>query len=189
MLRGVVVIGGILLVAGVIAELVAPGLVEDRIEETVRARTDDQARVDAYVAGSPFLPRLVLDGELERIEVTLEEVAGRQLVVGTVALSADRIELDRGALARGEVEITGIDTGRVTVLVDQEELSRALGVELDPGAMELAGRALEVAGRRALELPLEEVMPCQPDLDVDPPDIRLHCTFDEVPEVLRSGGD
>lgn len=189
MLRGLVVVGGLVLVVGVVAELAAPRLVEAGIEETVRSHTDDAARVEARAAGSPFLPRLLLDGVVERVEVTLTELGGQQLAVGTVSLTADGIQLDRAAMYRGEVEVTAIDTGTVTLLLDEAELSDALGVpiDLDPRVVELAGTALEIAGRGVLDVPLDaEVMPCTPELEVEPPYVRLSCTFDEIPGVLRT---
>jgi hypothetical protein len=191
-LRGVVVVVGLVVVLGVVAELAAPGLVEDGIEETVRARTDGRAEVEASAAGSPFVPRLLLDGVVERIDVTLQEVAGRELTSATVAMSAEGIRLDRGALARGEVVITDVEAGQVMLELDQDELIDALDLpfELDPRALEVAGGALEVAGRQVVDLAVPPgLLPCAPELAVDSPDIRFSCTFDELPDMLRGEMD
>lgn len=189
MLRGLLMVAGLGLAVGVAGELVAPGLVEARIEDTVRAHTDEQAAVEAHASGRPFLPRLLLDGRVEGVEVTLREVAGAELTIGTAAVGAEGIHLDRGAMYRGEVRITEVERGTATILIDQAELAEGLGgpVDLDPELVELAGSALRVAGTTVLDVPVDtQLMPCSPDLEVDPPQLRLRCTFAGVPGLLRS---
>lgn len=182
--------GVLMAVVGVVAELVAPGLVEAGIEETVRSNTREVAHVEARATGSPFLPGLLLAGEIERIEITLRELVGQQLDIGTVSLRADGIRLDRGAMYRGDVEVDDIDRGRVVVELEEQELSQLLGapVALDGGLVDLVDGALEVAaagvGPRRVPVP-DELLPCTPDLDVAPPYVRLSCTFAGVPGVLR----
>ena len=188
MLRGLVVGVGLVVVAGVVAELTVPGLVEDGIEETVRTRTDDRVQVEAQVAGSPLVPRLLLDGEVEQVEVTLAEVDGRELRSATASLSARDIRVDRAALVRGEVEVTDLDVGQVVLELDPQELAEAfdLPVDLDPRALELAGDALELAGRQVLDLIVPTgQLPCDPQLAVESADIRFSCTFDELPDMLQ----
>jgi hypothetical protein len=187
-LRGLVVVVGLVVVLGVVAELVVPGLVEDGIEETVRERTDDRAQVEAHATGTPFVPRLLLDGVVERVDVTLQEVAGRELTSSTVSMSAEGLQLDRRALLRGEVVLTGIDVGQVLLELDQDELVESLDlpVDIDPRALEIAGGALEFAGRQILDLAVPPgLLPCAPEVAVETPDIRLSCTFDELPDMFR----
>lgn len=189
MLRGLVALGGLVAAAGLAAEVIAPGVVEAGIEQTVRDRTDETTRVEARTGGRPFLPPLLLDGEVERIDIELDEVAGYELRTATVSLRGEGIQLDRAAMYRGDVEITGLETGSVAIELHEEELAELAGspVELDPQLVEFAGSALEVAGSTVLEVPVDsDLMPCSPQLEVDPPLLRLSCTFEGVPGVLRT---
>ena len=189
-MRGLIVAAGLLAVVAVVGELAAPGLVEAGVEETVRANTRDVAHVKAHTSGSPFLPALLLRGHIEHLDVTLREVAGAQLPIGTVALQIDGIHLDRGAMYRGEVEIDELEQGTVVVELEERELAALLGVpiDLESDLVEQVGGAVQVAAAGVGErIPVpEELLPCAPDLDVDPPYVRLSCTFDEVPGVLRA---
>jgi hypothetical protein len=188
--RGLIVAAGLLAVVAVVGELAAPGLVEAGVEETVRANTRDVAHVKAHTSGSPFLPALLLRGHIEHLDVTLREVAGAQLPIGTVTLQIDGIHLDRGAMYRGEVDIDELERGTVVVELEEQELAALLGVpvDLDSDLVEQVGGAVQVAAAGVGErIPVpDELLPCAPDLDVDPPYVRLSCTFDEVPGVLRT---
>ena len=189
-MRGLIVAAGLLAVVGVVGELAAPGLVEAGVEETVRANTRDVAHVKAHTSGSPFLPGLLLRGHIEHLDVTLREIAGAQLPIGTVTLQIDGIHLDRGAMYRGGVEIDELDRGTVVVELEEQELAALLGVpiDLDSDLVDHVGGAVQVAAAGVGErIPMpEELLPCTPDLDVDPPYVRLSCSFDEVPGVLRA---
>jgi hypothetical protein len=188
--RGLIVAAGLLAVVALVGELAAPGLVEAGIEETVRANTRDVAHVNARTSGSPFLPGLLLRGHVDSLEITLREVAGTQLPIGTVSLRVDGIHLDRGAMYRGDIEVDDVEQGAVVVEFEEQELSALLGVpvDLDSDLLEHVSGAVQVAAAGLGErIPVpEELFPCAPDLDIDPPYARLSCTFDEVPGVLRA---
>ena len=189
-MRGLIVAAGLVAVVAVVGELAAPGLVEAGVEETIRANTRDVAHVSAHTSGSPFLPALLLRGQVEHLEITLREVAGAQLPLGTVALRVDGIHLDRGAMYRGDVEVDEVERGTVVVEFEEQELASLLGVpvDLDSDLVEQVGGAVQVAAAGVGErIPVpEELMPCAPDLDVDPPYVRLSCAFEQVPGVLRT---
>jgi hypothetical protein len=188
--RGLIVAAGLLAVVAVVGELAAPGLVEAGVEETVRANTRDVAHVKAHTSGSPFLPGLLLRGHVEHLEITLREVGGAPLPIGTVALQVDGIHLDVGAMYRGEIEVDDVEQGTVMIELEEQELSALLGVpvDLDSDLVEHVSGAVQVAAAGAGErIPVpEELLPCAPDLDVDPPYVRLSCTFDGVPGVLKT---
>lgn len=189
MLRGLVMVGGLVLIVGVAGELATPGMIEAGIEDTVRSHTDEHARVEADASGSPFLPGLLLEGRVEQVEVTLREIAGHELAIGTAAIGAEGIHLDRAAMYRGDVRITDVERGTATIIIDQAELSDAMGapVDLDPALVDLAGTALEVAGTPVFDIPVDTpLMPCAPDLEVDAPHVRLSCTFAGIPGVLQT---
>ena len=175
--------------AAVVAELALPSFVEARVERTVREHTDGVASVDASTGDFPFLPDLLAAGVADRLDVTLREIDGREIAIGTVALRLEGIQLDRSRLLAGTVEVVDIAAGQVLVELEEAAISDALGVpvDLDPAMLELAGRALEVVAPdgASLDLPVpEDLLPCRPDVEVVESVVRLTCEFDEVPGVL-----
>lgn len=187
----------VVLLIGILAgvgELVAPRLVEARVEEQVRARTDGAAAVRADAGSFPFLPRLLLDGRVRSLSVTLEEVTGYEVPFATVTLGLEGIHLDREELLRGEVEVTDVDAGLAVVEIEQAVLAGTLDVAFDlaPDTVEVRGRSLVLApaGGAAFEVAIPEAfMPCAPELELDDPLVRLSCALEEVPSVLvRAAG-
>lgn len=175
--------------AAIAAELLAPRLVADRVEERVRERTDETAEVSADAGAFPFLPDLLLDGVMDHLTVTLEEVGGQQLTFASVTFGLEGIHLDRDALFEGEVDIERIDTGLVEVEIDQAAVSESLGspVDLDPAMAELRERTLVLApeGAPGLDVAVpEELLPCTPQMEDAGDRLRLFCTIDQVPSVL-----
>jgi hypothetical protein len=188
--RGLIVAAGLLAVVAVVGELAAPGLVEAGVEQTVRSNTRDVAHVQAHASGTPFLPALLMRGNVEHLEITLREVGGAPLPIGTVALQVDGIHLDVGSMYRGEIEVEDVEQGTVMVELEEQELAALLGVpvDLDSDLVEHVGGAVEVVAAGVSDrIPVpDDLLPCAPDLEVDPPYVRLSCTFDEVPGVLRA---
>lgn len=175
--------------AAVVAELALPAFIEARVERTVEEHTSGDARVDADAGDFPFLPGLLSDGVVDRLDVTLSEVGGQAITISRVTMGLEGIEVDRSRLLAGAVEVVGIASGHVLVEVEEQAISDALGVpvDLDPAMIDLAGRALEVVapGGPSLQLPVpEEMLPCAPDIEVVDGVARLSCEFDEVPGVL-----
>lgn len=181
----------------VAAELVAPRLVADRVEQGVRERSSEATAVRADAGAFPFLPTLLAQGQVRRLSVTLEQVAGQQVPIAEVTFGLEGIQLDRDALFAGEVEVTDIDTGTVTLELELGPLGDALGDalsglggigELGPDAFTVRERTLVIApaGVAGAEVPLPgELLPCAPDqVAVGDGVVRLSCAFTEVPGIL-----
>lgn len=180
---------GLLVLVGLVAEVAAPPLVEARVEDVVHERTEGATTVRADAGRFPFVPGLLLNGVVDHLTITLEEVRGQAVPLSTVAFTLRGIHLRRPALLRGEVEVTGLDAGTVLVEVERRRLARAAGVpvELDPALVELTDRVLRVgvAGGPTVEVPVPEpLLPCTPDVEVTDDHVRLRCRLGEVPDVL-----
>ncbi|HEX2028684.1 MAG TPA: LmeA family phospholipid-binding protein [Nitriliruptorales bacterium] len=167
----------VLLVGG--AEIVVPQLAEAKIEEGVRERVREQARVKADLGVFPVVTRYVITGEVPELEVTLREVLGQEVPIGTVRFALEGVSLDRSALAQRDVEVTDIDSGVVTA----EIALATLDAPIDPGAVEVAGRRLDLGPGLTLALP-RELVPCEPSSEVRNDRVVLTCTIDEVPSIL-----
>lgn len=166
-------------VLGGAAELVAPRLVADRVEQRVNDNLGGLAAVEAGAGTFPFVPRLLADSRVQRVTLTLRELAGQELTFGSVAVELRGIALQRQALLRGEVEVADIDSGTVTVTVEEDALAalgRVLPGDVDPSQLS-AGQSLP------LGLP-QELTPCTPQVVDGEGGVRLSCEFEQVPGAL-----
>ena len=187
MLRGLTAIVVVVVIAGAVAEVLVPPMVEARVEEAVHEHTSGAATVDAEAGSFPFVPGLLLDGTVDRLDVTLREVADQRITIGTVALRLDGIHLDRRQLLAGTLEVVDVDRGRVQVEIAESEIVDALGVgDLDSRMVDMARRGLEIAADgRSLEVPVPEgLLPCTPEVETTEAGVRLRCEFEGVPDVL-----
>lgn len=188
--------------AALVAEVLAPRLVEARIEERVADNTEGQATVEANIQSFPFLPGLAIDGKIRRLTLTLQDVFGQQLPADA-SFELEGIHLNRQALLEGTVEVRDVDRGSVSVEVTEQTLSDALGVPVDirPEAVVLnpAGASVEAdlatqagnvvvsaAGVGGLQVPLPENLPCEPVLDQEEGLVRLSCAFEGLPAILAA---
>lgn len=146
MRRLVVLVVGLLLFAGVVAELLAPSWVAAQAEAAIAEGSGDRVAVDVEVSGPPLLLPVALSGEVASWIVRVSEVAGTPVPVDVV-VDLDEVTLDRGALVRGDVRVTAVDRARATVTVD---LASAVPPALQPFADRLAEagltRLLEAVG-------------------------------------------
>lgn len=175
---------GVVVVLAVLAlgvELAAPLLAASRIEQNVRERMDGAAEVSADVGTFPLVTRLVATERLRRLELTLDEVAGQQLTVARVRFDLHGLRLDRDALLRGDVRVTGMRGGTVTAELAADVLSEALGVPVDAIVGEGQSASLPVG-----TLPVDdELLPCEPQASRDGDRVILTCGLTDVPALLR----
>lgn len=161
------------------AEVVIPQLAEAQIESGVRERVQEQARVKADLGTFPVVTRYLLTGEVPKLDLTLRDVVGQEVPLSTVRFALEGVALDRSALLQREVEVTDIDAGVVTA----EIALATLDAPIDPGAVEMAGRRLNLGAGLAVAIP-EELVPCEPTAEAGNDRVVLTCTIDEVPSIL-----
>lgn len=180
-------------------ELVAPQLAASSIEDHVRSQTEGVVGVSADVGPFPVVTRLLATERVQRLSVTLDEVAAQQLTFTSVQLELRGVELDRNELLDGNVRVRGMQGGRATAHLDGNALTEALGVpvrvEDDRLFTEVAGQEIEVPlatqdGELALPAELPDIV--LPDLvtctdvttAVEDDRIELSCTLQDVPFIL-----
>ncbi|MBX7082937.1 MAG: DUF2993 domain-containing protein [Nannocystaceae bacterium] len=121
------------------------------------------------IEGFPFLADVLLFQRVDRLHVTLDEIADAGVGVEHVDLVVDEIRIDRDLLLREQkLAVTGIDRAEVVARVTGEAISRVLGetvrfdgeeVHVTVQGMHLDAK-LEVAGRRvSLNLSSKDVPP------------------------------
>lgn len=121
-----VVLGGVLLGADVAARAWA----ESRLREQAVAYYPPGSTATATIRSFPFLGRLLLQGEVPEASLTMENVQADILIVSSIDLDLERVELDRPALFRGEVRVVDVGRGRVEARIDGSSLARAAGVDI-----------------------------------------------------------
>lgn len=182
-------------------ELVTPQLAETRLEARVRARVRNAAGVSADIDSFPMVTTLLLTENVRNLTVSLAEVAGEQVAISRVQFALEGVELDRQALVRREVEVRSVDEGVITAEVTEGDLSEALGAEVEvrPNAvrlnadgasveadLEVSGRSVQLAGvgqQLTVTIP-QDLMPCDPEGQVERGRVVLSCTIEEVPSIL-----
>ncbi|MDQ3354930.1 MAG: DUF2993 domain-containing protein [Actinomycetota bacterium] len=206
MIRFLVLLVVVAAVVVVAAEVVVPPRIEEAIAERVATRVPEAQSVRAELDGFPVVAQGLVTGEVQRLVVTLEEVARPELTIDRVEVEATGIDVARRALFDGEVDLERIEGGELTAVITEADLEEALPLEgieltLTPGRAEAtvagqsAGSDVEVAEGEvrfdlgplpdvSVPLPGRDFFPCTLEGEVVQGAVRLGCTLDRVPDYL-----
>ena len=206
MTRFLVLIVVVAAVATVAAEVVVPPRIEEAVAKRVAAAVPEAESVRAELDSFPVVARGLASGEVQRLVVTLEEVARAELTIDQVQVEATGIEVARRALFDGEVDLERIDRGELRAVVTEADLEEALPVDgidltLTPGRVEAtvagqtAGSDVEVVEGQvrfdlgplpdaSVALPGPDFFPCALEGEAVQGAVRLGCTLDRVPDYL-----
>jgi hypothetical protein len=194
------VVLGVLVGADVGARAFVSATVENRAQQEAPAGSS----VSASVGGFPFLPPLLLGGDVSTASVHAENIKANLLVFSTVDIDLTGVHLDRGRLINDrKARITKIDHGTVRAVVTAGSLSDALRVpvKMSGGEIVVTVAGVEVAvtprvvGRRltlsgslgrsfALAIPSSGYVPCVTDVVVKEGKMELSCQLNDVPPAL-----
>ena len=206
MIRLLVLLVVVVLVAAVAGEVVVPPRIEEAIEERVSEEVPEAAAVDAELDSFPVVARGLATGEVQRLVVTLRDVAMPQVHIQSVRVEATGIDVSRRALLEGAIDLQRIDHGRLTAVVTEAALEEAMPghlgeLSLSPGRAEVTvarqtvGSDVTVSQGRvrfdlgflpdaAVDLPGREFFPCDLEGEVVDDAVLLGCTLERVPEYL-----
>ncbi len=170
-------------------ELAAPPWITSRIDAAVHDGTDGTVTVESRLAGFPVLTRLAATGTLGPLELEVTEVAGRPVPVDAFSLRLDRVALDRRSLLTGDVQVTDLGPGAVTI---RESLPgpalqalRAAGAATDVTRTE-DGLRIDLPVVPAIDIPLPSgLLPCTPRPEIGDTSVVLRCAFTRAPELLQ----
>ena len=194
------VIVGLLVAADIGLRSVDEAQLRDRVAASAESAGATSARIESF----PFLPRLLLSGEVSRIRVSSADVSVEGITFTRVALDLSEVTLDRDRLlSERKVVLESLARGTATAEVTQDELSDRVGIpitlEAGRARVRVAGQTvtaaaavndntlrLSVAGLSipALRIPRLPLLPCVADAEILPGRIRLTCSVDEVPAEL-----
>ncbi|MEY2472331.1 MAG: hypothetical protein QOK28_1660 [Actinomycetota bacterium] len=174
-------------------DVAARGFVSATVERRAQQEAPSGSSVSADVGGFPFLPTLLLGGNVSTASVHVENIKAKLLVFSTVDIDLSGVHLDRGRLINDrKARITKIDHGTIRAIVTAESLSDALHVPvtMQGGHVTIAGlnvtpsvrdRQLTIGGFR---VPLTDYMPCVTDVTVEDQKMELSCEIHDVPPAL-----
>lgn len=193
-------------IAVVGAEVVVPPRMEEAIESRVAAGVPEATSVTAELEAFPVVARGLATGEVQRLMVTLDEVARPEVTISSVDIDVRGIELSRRALVERELDLERVDRAALSAIVTEDDLEEAftggnLDLTLRPGRVEatVAGRSVgsdvTVANGRvtfdlgrlpdaSVALPGPELFPCPLDGEVVQGALRLSCVLEQVPDYL-----
>ena len=178
----------------------AEAQLRDRVAASATPAGATRARIESF----PFLPRLLLSGDVSRIQVSSADVTVEGVTFARVALDLSEVTFDRDRLlSERKVVLESLERGTATAEVTQDELSDRVGIpitlEAGRARVRVAGQTvtaaaavsdntlrLSVAGLSipALRIPRLPLLPCVADAEILPGRIRLMCSVDEVPAEL-----
>lgn len=206
MTRLLVVLVVVVAVVAVAAEVVVPPRIEDAIEERVAEQVPEAGSVAAELDSFPVVARGLATGDVQRLVVTLEDVARPEVTIDRVQVEALGIEVQRRDLFDGDVDLERIEQGTLVAVVTEDALEEALAgdvvdLTLNPGRVEASvagqtvGSDVEVADGQvvfdlgplpdvAVTLPGPELFPCTLEGEVVDRAVRLGCTLERVPDYL-----
>ncbi|MGH1349103.1 MAG: LmeA family phospholipid-binding protein [Nannocystales bacterium] len=157
-----------------------------------------------HIESFPFVLRVLNDGSVEQLEVSMRSLESNGVRVDEAKLTIEGLVLDRDALLDDhEIKLVSIEQARVDAWVSAEDLSRVakLPVEIEEGEVSVTYRGKEYTGTAKVSkhavlllvdgvppilspLPSTDLLPCEPDLDIDGDRIHVACTVDEVPPAV-----
>lgn len=187
-----------------VVELVGRATVADGVVDDARAATG-AAEGSANIPTWPLVPQVLLTGRVPELELSLREVPGPHYPISAYRASAVDLVAGRGALT-GEPDPVSVDAVRVTVGLDSEDLSAALGfpvivrtsrVEVRAGDGPVATATVAVRddhlvlessgfGEYEVPLPPRELLPCEPVARARDELLELTCRADRWPSGLAS---
>lgn len=206
MIRFLVLLVVLVAVVAVAAEVVVPPRIEEVIEERVATEVPEAESVTAELDSFPVVVRGLATGEVQRLVVTLEDVARPEVNIDSVEVDLAGIEVERRALFDGEADLERIDRGSLTAVLSEADLEDALpgdvvDLTLSPGRVEarVAGQtvgsdvavsegrvifALDSLPDVSFALPGPQFFPCPLEGEVVSGALQLRCTLDRVPDYL-----
>lgn len=181
-------------VVGLIADIGLKALAEAQIESTA-TRESEGASADAAIPVFPFLPPLLLSGQVDEVSLRLVDVPAGPATFDRLDFDLQGVEISRRALLRDRrVELVAIDRGSVSAVVQLPAVARA--VPLNGLTARVSGRSIVLRGPRgiavSIPLPADRYLPCQGEAQVESGAVRVTCTLEEIPpalvEAINQGG-
>jgi hypothetical protein len=129
-MRKLVVVVVIAAGALVVGDQAARVYAQSKLAERAAAYYPPSTASDASIRSFPFVGRLLVSGDVPDVKVGMDNLRADVVLIRRFELDLHDVVVDRQALFKGRVEITGIGSGRIEALVDGSSLARAVGEDL-----------------------------------------------------------
>lgn len=197
------IVVGLLGVADVGTRRFAEAELAAKVERSVQG----SAGVDVDIDSFPFTAQLLATGEVPRLDLRVERLSGRSLELTDTLVRLEGVVIDKSRLTSGKAEVKSIERGTVALTIEASALASLVPDEVDlvleGGRLqasfrgrEVAAATVEISEEGALELtipplpvvsivlPGRTLFPCRPNAELVGREMRLRCSFDEVPPAL-----
>ncbi len=171
-----------------------------RLAQELPSEGTPQVHIESF----PFVLRVLNDGSVEQLEVSMRSLDSSGVRVDEAKLTIQGLVLDRDALLDDhEIKLVEIEQATIDVWLTAEDLSSVAKapVKIEGGEVSVTVRGKEYRGTAKVSkhavlllveglppilspLPSTDLLPCEPDLDVDGDRIHVACTVDEVPPAV-----
>ncbi len=198
------ILGVVVLVAGAVADDKIRGLAE---EEAARRLADElpiEGTPVVSIDSFPFVLRVLIDGSVEQLVVSMRSLESQGVRVDEAKLTVEGLVLDKDQLLDAQtLEVLDIDTARIEAWVTAEDLSKVakVPVSIEGGEVSVTYRGVVYSGTAKVSkhavvvlvdgippilspLPSTDLIPCDPDLDIDGDRIHVACSVDELPPAV-----
>ena len=125
-----IVLPTVVLLALVVADQAARGWAESQLAHRAAAYYPPGAGSSASIHSFPFIPRLLLTGNVPRVDVNLDDLRIQAVLVRRLSLHADEVKLDRNEIFRGRVHIRDVGKGKIVATLDGPSLAKAIGADV-----------------------------------------------------------
>jgi len=178
------------------------------MEHQLEQRIDSYAPgtdADVAIHGFPWLPKLLADGEVDKISAHANQVSQGPFVVEGVEVTVTGVRIDRHLLLdHRELEIVSIDHGIVSADMTQAELDQLAGlpVVLGNGVAQVTVEGVTVTAHVSISdgdlhveaeglpvsvpIPTLPILPCLAQVTVVPGNLIGPCTFQQIPPALKT---
>ena len=204
-MRRLVILGFVVLLLGV-ADVTARTYASSKLEDRAQQEAPPGSTVSASIGGFPFVPRLLISGEVSHVGVHVKNINATVITFSTVDLDLNDVKLDKSRLISDhKVRITGIKSGTVSAVITQEALGDALHVPVAIAdgqvGVTLLGKTVHVTPKVSasgtlslsgpgitrvfsLAIPKTDYVPCIGDVTILAARIKLTCDIHNVPPAL-----
>ena len=120
----------VVLLALIVADQGAKGWAESKLAERAASYYPPGAGSSASIHSFPFIPRLLITGEVPRVDVNLDDLRIQAVLVRQLSIHVADVKLDRDEMFRGRVHVLDVGEGKIVATLDGPSLAKAIGADV-----------------------------------------------------------
>jgi hypothetical protein len=120
----------VILLGQIVADQAVTGWAESTLAERAAAYYPPGSASSAAIHSFPFVPRLLITGDVPRVEVNLDDLRVKEVLVRQLSLRVSDVRLDRDELFQGRVHVRDVGQGTIVATLDGPALARAIGADV-----------------------------------------------------------